>query len=206
MLASRRFARLLGWPSPVILGVIFVIFLLLGTLAWLFGATYLYGLRTSGEQADAAIVLGAAVWGEEPCPVFRERINHGLALYREGRVKRILMTGGRGDATRPAESIAARNYAVRQGVPPDAILVETASRSTYENMVYSKEVMEANGLRSALIVSDPIHMRRAMVMARDVGIDARPAPTPTSRYISPRKKAGFVWRETRSYIAYKLFG
>ncbi len=116
------------------------------------------------------------------------------------------MTGGRADAARPAESVAARNYAVRQGVPPDAILVETSSRSTHENMLYAKKVMEENGMRSALIVSDPIHMRRAMAMARDVGIDARPAPTPTSRYISPRKKAGFVWRETKSYVAYRLFG
>lgn len=43
---------------------------------------YLYGSSTNNIKADAAIVLGAAVWGEEPSPVFRERINHAINLYK----------------------------------------------------------------------------------------------------------------------------
>ena len=47
---------------------------------------YSYGSNSYNNKADAAIVLGAAVWGEEPSPVFRERINHAInpdALFKE---------------------------------------------------------------------------------------------------------------------------
>ncbi|MGJ5635024.1 YdcF family protein, partial [Nostoc sp. CALU 1950] len=54
---------------------------------------YLYGSSTNNIKADAAIVLGAAVWGEEPSPVFRERINHAINLYKNGSVKTIIFTG-----------------------------------------------------------------------------------------------------------------
>jgi len=178
---------------------------LLTAIGWIV-ATYRYGFRSSREKSDAAVVLGAAVWGDEPSPVFRERIHHGISLYREGVVRFVLMTGGRGDGKRRSESHVARDYALRQGLPPEAILLEDRSRTTYENMVYAKEVMDANGLRTALIVSDPIHMRRSMRMASDVGMAARPAPTPSTRYISLHKKIGFLVRELYAHASYLVNG
>jgi uncharacterized SAM-binding protein YcdF (DUF218 family) len=53
-----------------------------------------------------------------------------------------------------------------------------------------------------LIVSDPLHMRRAMTMARDLGLDAYASPTPTSRYISPQSQIEFLWGEVRYYATY----
>jgi uncharacterized SAM-binding protein YcdF (DUF218 family) len=53
-----------------------------------------------------------------------------------------------------------------------------------------------------LIVSDPLHMRRAMTMARDFGLNAYPSPTPTSRYISLSSRLDFLWGEVRYYAAY----
>jgi vancomycin permeability regulator SanA len=46
---------------------------------------YTYGNNVVDVKADAAIVLGAAVWGNEVSPVFRERINHAIDLYRSGK-------------------------------------------------------------------------------------------------------------------------
>lgn len=45
-------------------------------------------------KADAAVVLGAAAWGNKPSPVFRERIAHGIDLYRNGTVGKLIFTGG----------------------------------------------------------------------------------------------------------------
>lgn len=173
--------------------------------AWI-GLTWLYGFRSSRETSDVAVILGAAVWGDEPSPVFRERIHHGITLYRDGVVPVLLMTGGLGKGKRRAESLIARDYAVRQGVPENAILFEDQSHTTLQNMIYAKKVMEAHQLRTALIVSDPIHMRRSMRMARDMGIAARPAPTPTTRYVSVRRQFGFLCRELYAHIAYLLNG
>jgi uncharacterized SAM-binding protein YcdF (DUF218 family) len=163
---------------------------------------YAYSDNDDGARADAAVVLGAAVWSDEPSPVFRERINHAVELYRRGRVRKIIFTGARGSANEPAEAVAARAYAATQGVPASAILLETKSHTTYQNLLYAKRVADVNGLRRVLIVSDPMHMRRAMSMARDLGLEARPSPTPTSRYKTMGAQLGQLARETYFYAGY----
>ncbi len=57
----------------------------------------------------------------------------------------------------------------------------------------------------AIIVSDSLHMKRAMLLAEDAGINAYSSPTPTSRYVSLRTKIPFLARETFYYIGYKWY-
>jgi len=64
--------------------------------------------------------------------------------------------------------------------------------------------MEENDMDQALIVSDPLHMRRTMWLAESIGLEALSSPTPTSRYQSFDRKAGFLVREVYSYGAYLL--
>lgn len=156
--------------------------------------------------ADAAIVLGAAVNGAAPSPVFRERIRHGVTLYRTGRVRKLVFTGGVGEGASHAESQVARTLAIRAGVPAQAILIETRSRTTHQNMVEAKHLMDRHHLSSALIVSDPLHMKRALRMAHDAGINGYGAPTPTTRYRSWKSKTGFLLREVYFYNHYLVTG
>ncbi|WP_175493907.1 YdcF family protein [Microvirga guangxiensis] len=143
----------------------------------------LYSTRFSEGPADAAIVLGAAVYTDRPSPVFEERIRHGVNLFRAGRVRRLVMTGGRGPGDRLSEARAARDWSVGQGVPPNAILLEEASSTTQENLTFALPILRRHGAKRVLIVSDPLHMRRAMAIARRLGIEAEPSPTPTSLYV-----------------------
>jgi uncharacterized SAM-binding protein YcdF (DUF218 family) len=167
-------------------------------------AARIYSYRNAGSDApaDAAIVLGAAVWGAEVSPVFRERINHGIELYRKGRVRKLIFTGGRGNNDEPTESSAARRYALQRGVPARDIMIEEQSHNTYENILYAKELADAQGVRKVLIVSDPLHMKRAVAMARDAGLVAEPSPTPSTRYTGVRSQAGQLAYETYYYIGY----
>ena len=165
---------------------------------------YSYRNARSDAPADAAVVLGAAVWGAEVSPVFRERINHGIDLHRGGRVRKLIFTGGRGSRGEPTESSAARRYAIRGGVPAADILIEEKSHTTYENILYAKEIADAQGIRKVLIVSDPLHMKRAVAMARDLGLAADPSPTPSTRYQGLGSQAGLLARETYFYIGYLL--
>jgi uncharacterized SAM-binding protein YcdF (DUF218 family) len=64
--------------------------------------------------------------------------------------------------------------------------------------------MEEHGLDSALIVSDPLHMKRAMLYADDKDMEAYSSPTPTSLYQSWKTKAPFLARETFYYSGYRL--
>ena len=63
------------------------------------------------------------------------------------------------------------------GVPEEAILLETESRNTDENALYSKRPLEAHGLKHILLVTSALHMPRALALFRASGIDAVPAPT-----------------------------
>ena len=155
----------------------------------------IFGTRSHNGPADCAIVLGAAVYGNRPSPVFEERIKHGLRLYRAQRVRRLVLTGGFGEGAGRAESQVAQAYLLRQGVPRAAILTETSSRTTRQNLVQARKLMQRQKLRTALIVSDPLHMKRALTMAKDLGMAAQPSPTPTSRHRSLRSKAEFLLRE-----------
>jgi uncharacterized SAM-binding protein YcdF (DUF218 family) len=160
----------------------------------------------SSRPADAAIVLGAAAYGNRPSPVFEERIRHGIDLFQAGKVRKLVLTGGRGTGAAFAESAVARDYALARGVPAHAMVTEEASRTTKQNLLEARRLMQLHGLKSALIVTDPLHIKRSLRMAAGLGIAAAPAPTPTSRYRSWRSKTGFLLREIYFYNVYLLTG
>lgn len=164
-----------------------------------------YGKKDEKRTADAAIVLGAGSYDGEVSPVFRERINHGIWLYQNGYVKKLILTGGYGGDNENSDSYAAKLYAVSQGVPEEVILLEEKSTITQENIQYAKSIMDGEGYLTAILVSDPLHMKRAMRMAEDAGIEAYSSPTPTSRYISFKNKIAFLAREAFFYIGYKVY-
>lgn len=153
-------------------------------------------------SADAAIVLGAAVWNGQPSPVFAERINHAITLYHEGRVRFLIFTGGAGTNEAAAESLVAASYAIENGVAAKDTFCETSSKITFENLQGAKQITRQLGLGRVLIVSDPLHMRRSIEMARDLGLDAYPSPTQTTRYISFLSRSVFLLREIFFYGIY----
>ncbi|MBD2728649.1 YdcF family protein [Nostoc sp. FACHB-892] len=189
----------------LILVTVALISALLLAIASTASSIYLYGSSTNNIKADAAIVLGAAVWGQEPSPVFRERINHAINLYKNGSVKRIIFTGGVGESNEPAEAIVGKNYAIAQQVKAADIFTETESRTTHQNLKNALEVANAHQLTKFLIVSDPLHMKRAVLMARGLGMDAHSSPTPTTRYRSFQSQIEFLSRETYFYFIYLVF-
>jgi len=187
--------------SKIFLLIVVFVVIVAGLLA---SRIYTYGNTRSDASADAAIVLGAAVWSSGVSPVFRERINHGIDLYRTGKVRKLIFTGGQGNAGEPTESSAARDYAIQSGVPAQDILIEEKSHTTYENILYAKQVADSEHIKRVLIVSDPLHMKRAVLMAQDVGLIAEPSPTPSTRYQGLKSRFGLLAHETYYYIGYLI--
>ena len=153
---------------------------------------------TTDRHADAAIVLGLATWNSKPSPAFADRINHGIALHKSGRVSKLVFTGGKMAEEAVSLAEAARDYAISRGVPAQDILVEPVSRTTRENLAYAATVAEREDMETFLIVSDPLHMRRAMRMAHGLGMRAWPSAHITLR--STRTTA-FWWNPGRALRA-----
>ncbi|MEP0191162.1 MAG: YdcF family protein [Erythrobacter sp.] len=151
--------------------------------------------ESSEDSADAAIVLGAGVIGDQPTPVFAARIDHAIALHNAGRVEKIIFTGGKSPDDELSEAASARKYAIARGINADAILIEEQSGSTRANLVEAKVILETEKLSDALIVSDPLHLRRASLMAAELKIDAATSAAPTSRYQSFSTQLPFLLRE-----------
>lgn len=168
-------------------------------------AVCFYSRKSERAYCDAAVVLGAAVGYGGVSEVYKQRLNHAVKLYNEGQIKYIIVTGGVGEGNAYSDAYIARMYLQSQSIPYEAVLLEEKSTVTLENMTYSKEIMDKNGLKSALIVSDPLHMKRSMLMAKDAGIDALTSPTETSAYKSAKTILPFALRETFLYIGYKWY-
>ena len=177
---------------------IFLLFLCYSAISiWTFGD------KNQLVKTDVAIVLGAAAWGDEPSPVLRERINHSIWLYKNDYVEKIIFTGGKGKDDEYAESEVARDYAIKNDIPAEDILIETQSNITEENLTYAYEIAKEENLHTFTIVSDPLHMKRAILLAKSIGMEeAYTYPTQTSVYKTLNSKLPFFFRELFFYIGY----
>jgi uncharacterized SAM-binding protein YcdF (DUF218 family) len=151
-------------------------------LAWLTSAILVtvWSQRDASRPAAAIVVLGAAQYVGRPSPVLKARLDHAIALYKNGLAPVLIVTGGKGPRDTTSEAEASFAYAVRQGVPDSVIVVEPAGRTSDESMRAVADTMHARGMRDAILVSDPFHMLRLQVLARQLGITPYTSPTQTS--------------------------
>lgn len=157
------------------------------------------------KECDVAIVLGAACNDTEVSEVYKQRLNHAIKLYNEGKVKKLIVTGGIGAGNTRSDADVAAEYLTENNIPLEDIFKEDKSTITQENLEYSKTIMDNNKFKTALIVSDPLHMKRSMLLSKDCGIDAFSSPTGTSAYKTLKSKIPFAARETFFYIGYKWY-
>lgn len=189
MKSAVRRTGLMGWVWRL---CVLLLLWLLGVAAWIIWV----GDRDQAAPADAIIVLGAAAYDAKPSPVFEERIRHGLDLYQQGYAPKLIFTGGFGGAgARFSESQVARRYALKQKIPSKDILIESRSRTTRQNLVEAKQVMLKHDMHKVIVVSDPLHMARALRLSKELGIDALASSTPSTRFRSFHTSWRFLLQE-----------
>lgn len=151
-------------------------------LVWLtsLGAVLIWERNDQARPASAIVVLGAAQYVGRPSPVLRARLDHTIDLFRRRLAPVIIVTGGTGRGDTTSEAAVSRRYAIKQGVPASAILMETKGRTTSESMDGVAALMAQRHRRDVLLVSDPFHMLRLTILARRHGLIPYASPTPTS--------------------------
>lgn len=189
-LASARPPRI-AWLRRLLRWAIAGLLLWLVFAVGLAAVVHVYGMRDASTQSDAIVVLGAGLRRDGSAgPALTRRTLHAAQLYREGLAPHIICSGGQAEPRPRSEAAACAEILQRQGIPDSAIILEDRSRSTEENAIYTREIMDANGWRRALVVSDSFHMLRAQWIFSAYGIEFTPGPVLPDQI-----------RSTRTYLA-----
>ena len=162
------------------------------------------------KEPDAIIVLGSGLIGDKVPPLLAQRLTKAKTIYEqfEGRPK-LIVSGGQG-AELISEAEAMANYLMEQGVPQEDILIENRSRTTFENLTFSKAILEDQGLgKSVLVVTNSFHALRAGVFMRRLKIPGRSVGSKTAFYYLPsawiRETVGLVslyWKWHAAFLAF----
>lgn len=94
------------------------------------------------ENIDCIIVLGAGIWGDEPSPMLKDRLDVAIDLYKKGVAPKIIMSGDHGKENYDEVNIM-KSYAINAGIPSEDIFMDHAGFSTYETIYRTKEIFKA---------------------------------------------------------------
>lgn len=146
-------------------------------------------------DSDVIIVLGAQVKEDgTPSVALERRLTAALESYRQDR-QLIIVCGAQGGNEPRPEGDVMRDWLLARGVPDEDVVAETASFNTRENLTHAKAIMEERGLREALVVTSDYHVARALVLCRQVGIDAtgKGSPSKPEYFIKNHFREGLSW-------------
>lgn len=151
----------------------------------------------TNEKYDVAIVLGGISsiderQGRIDFTQSADRLFQALELFHRGRIGKIMFSGGSGSIRFPhhKEGLYVKKYLHTIHIPDSALLIESESKNTYENAVFSKKILDSLNLNgSVLLVTSAYHMPRSMAVFAKAGYK-NVTPYLTNRISGPRK---FDW-------------
>ncbi len=142
--------------------------------AWTLTGRYAHVIYAP-EQVEAvpsrpvAIVFGAGYWPSGALSdVLRDRLDAAIALYRAGRVRKLLFSGDNRFVhyNEPAKML---EYALAQGIPREDMVLDYAGRRTYDTCYRARAIF---GVSEAVLVTQRFHLPRALETCRALGVDA----------------------------------
>ncbi|MBE5807501.1 MAG: YdcF family protein [Clostridiales bacterium] len=131
------------------------------------------------HDADYILILGCLFRRDGTLsPLLQGRADRAIDYWNEqnargGRRAVLMPSGGQGANEPMPEAEAIRRYLVSKGIPQDAIVVEDRSRNTYQNMAYSKELIDRAQPGARVVFSTTnYHVFRSGVWAANAGLPA----------------------------------
>ncbi|MEU9146178.1 YdcF family protein [Streptomyces sp. NPDC048349] len=177
-----------GIAATLTLVVAYVSFVFLCFL----GYAFLYGRIKVRGDVDHVVLLGSGLTGGDRVPpLLASRLRKGQQIYeaqlsRGSRPPVLLVSGGKGSDERVSEARAMADWLIGEGVPAEHVRLEDRSRTTEENMRFSRELMLADAPDyRCVVVTNDFHAFRAAMMARKTGVNGQVLGSPTARYFWP---------------------
>ncbi len=185
---------------------------LLGPVVVVSGASALISWRSRGRIYEeiseipshrVGIILGASVFSNgEPSLTLAHRLRAGLELYREKKVKQLIVSGDHGEASYDEPNVM-RRWLMDHGIPSEAIFVDHAGFRTLDSMARARLVFGVDG---AVICTQAFHLPRAIFLARHWKIDAVGL---SAEAYAPHRRINFLREtlaKTRAVIDVYLLG
>lgn len=157
----------------------------------------------NGElPAECAVVFGAAVYGlDRPGPAIVRRVTGAATYYKEGRIERVILAGGKGRGNLQSEAQVMKTVAVEQGIDPQDIVLEQSSQSTIENLIFSQNL--TSDCSSIVAISDQYHLARISLLAGRIGWGELQT-IPTTQRPPNVSEIRSIGREVIAYVYYAL--
>jgi uncharacterized SAM-binding protein YcdF (DUF218 family) len=184
--------KLFRWLTIFVFGLLAV---------WLIAALILVinGLKERVEPADVAVVLGNEVYlSGEPSPQLKARLDRAVELFRQHFFPRIVVSGGI-EKNGTDETLAMRQYLMRQGVPAEAILLDPRGSDTMNTAEDTVALMNQHGWKRIIVISQYFHLPRCQLAFRKAGVD--------HVLVSYARFFGWhdLWAITRELVAYPVY-
>lgn len=154
------------------------------TLIWLGGRP------TELRQTDYLLILGARVRGETISLSLKDRLDRGIEYLDRYPDAAVILSGGRGPGENVSEAEAMKRYLKDHGIAEARIMTEDRSTSTYENVMFTRDMLESSGIsvqdKTFTVVTNSYHLYRAKELARKAGLQAYGLPAPAPPFTLPK--------------------
>ncbi len=147
-------------------GILLIVFI----NSWIFYQSHNFIHRKSKELPSSytGLILGAFVNPKNGAPSYalRDRLDKGLELYQQKKIKRFLLSGDHGQRNYD-EVNHMKNYLTKRGIPTSDIFLDHAGFDTYNSMVRAKKIFKVNDL---IVITQAFHLPRAVYIGRSQGL------------------------------------
>ena len=151
---------------------VWLLALLAAVLAALLSFAVLLGVVLTGArdhivgQPQVMVILGCKVESWGPSILLQDRLDKALDYLEDHPDLTIVVSGGQGDDEHQSEAQCMYDYLTDHGVDGGQILMEDQSHSTWENICFTQELLQAEGVDTSemLVVSNGFHLARVRML------------------------------------------
>lgn len=187
-----HFSRLIAslWHRPagkVLICAVSAVGIVCAILAVVISGFMIRASRDAPNGQDTTmVVLGCKVKNGRPSLMLRRRLDAAYDYLCEYEDVTVIVSGGKGSDELLSEAQCMSDYLISKGISPERIIMEDKSASTYENLKFSREIIETNDLcKKITIVTDGYHQLRAEMIASGLGLEAYNISASTSPWLIP---------------------
>lgn len=150
------------------------------------------------------VVLGCKVKGTVPSLMLQRRLEAAKGYLQQYPEVSCIVSGGKGTGEDISEAQAMKTYLTAAGIAADRILMEDRSTDTHENLLFSKQILEQQGLPNRItILTDGFHQYRAHRMATELGLESRSVSGKPDAFSSRLTGYGNGWHYSSNFSAWR---